>query len=164
MRGVSAYKVFGVLAVPVLLLFSQVMPAAAAQVFNVTEPAAVLFPSGLFNPCNGEAIAITGGVGHLHLEITTSASGGFHLDINGNLEGVKGTGSLGNSYTVTAWFHESTNSSSASAFVLSDGDVFHELSLGSAPNADAAGVLHITINPSGDVTAMVDNMHFKCVG
>ncbi len=48
--------------------------------------------------------------------------------------------------------------------MFSDGDVFHLLSTGSAPNADAAGVLHVTINANGDVTASVDNMHFKCVG
>ncbi len=163
MRSLGAFKPFAVLAVSALLLFSQATPAAAAQVFNVSEPATTVFPT-LFNPCNSEVITVTQGVAHLHLEITASSNGGFHIDINGNLEGVKGTGSLGNSYTVTAWFHESTNSSSSSAFVFSDGDVFHLLSTGSAPNADAAGVLHLTINANGDVTASVDNMHFKCVG
>ncbi len=68
--------------------------------FNVREPATTTFPT-LFNPCNSEVITVTQGVGHLHLEITASSNGGFHADINGNLEDVKGTGSLGNSYTVT---------------------------------------------------------------
>jgi hypothetical protein len=164
MKSVGAFKPFAVLAVAALLLLSQATSAAAAQVFNVTEPATTIFPNGFVNPCNGETIRVTEGVGHLHLETTTSANGGFHADINGNLEGVKGTGSLGNSYTVTAWFHESTNSSSNSAFVFSDGDVFHLLSSGSAPNFDFSAVIHVTINPNGDVTATVSDIRPKCVG
>jgi hypothetical protein len=163
MKSVGAFKPFAVLAVAALLLLSQATSAAAAQVFNVTVPATTIFPK-LSNPCNGEVITVTQGSAHLHLEITTSSNGGFHADINGNLEGVKGTGSVGNSYTVTAWFHESTNSSSDSAFVFSDGDVFHLLSSGSAPNADFSAVFHVTINANGDVTATVTDIRPKCVG
>src|SRR5919199_1478073 len=114
------------LLVSVGLLLGQAAPAAAAQVFNQTLP--ITFVVGA---CNGDVVTASGQA-HLLMSVTQDASGGFHFDINGNLENVKGVGvPSGSPYAVTSWFHDSANGGSG-ATEMSSTVVFNVISDGSS--------------------------------
>ena len=140
------------------LLLGQAAPAAAAQVFNQTLP--ITFVVGA---CNGDVVTASGQA-HLLMSVTQDASGGFHFDINGNLENVKGVGvPSGSPYTITSWFHDSANGGSGATDVSSTG-VFHVISNGSSQNFVATAILHFTVTPNGALTGTASNLRAQCVG
>src|ERR671938_573770 len=101
------------------LLLGQATPAAAAQVFSQPPPTTLSVPA-----CNGDVVTASGQA-HLLMSVTQDASGGFHFDINGNLENVKGVGvPSGSPYAVTSWFHDSAKGGSGATEMSSTG-VFH---------------------------------------
>jgi len=147
---------------PILALVGLVLghttPAVAAQVFNQTLPITFVVPA-----CNGDAVTASGQA-HLLMSVTQDASGGFHFDINGNLENVKGVGvPSGSPYAITSWFHDSANGGSGATEVSSTG-VFHVISNGSSPNFVATGILHFTVTPNGALTGTASNLRAQCVG
>jgi hypothetical protein len=159
-------KLLTVLTLPVALCLAQITSASAATVFDVRIPATSVFPS-VSNPCTtpADTVTVTGGIAHLHLEMTTDSNGGMHADINGNLEGVTGVGApSGDNYQITAWFHVNVQLNSSGTTVFSDGDVFHVISKSSSANFDFSGVVHFTVTANGDLTAVVTDIRPTCHG
>ncbi len=143
-------------------LFAFAVPASAALVFNATFPAAPVFEP-LTNPCNGEMITVTGNV-HLVMTETATGSGGFNFAVDGNADGVNGTGVFGNNYQIPAWFHVVGTISGSGAATFTEGDIFNVISLGSAPNFVHEDNITFVLNPqTGIVSITASNSHDKCV-
>ena len=117
----------------------------------------------LVTACNGDAVTASGQA-HLLMSVTQDASGGFHFDINGNLDNVKGVGMpSGSPYAITSWFHDSANGGSGATEMSSTG-VFNVISNGSSPNFVATGILHVSVTPNGALNVTVSDLRARCIG
>jgi hypothetical protein len=115
------------------------------------------------NPCNGETVTITSGTFQIVIHETATPSGGFHLIVEGNAQGVKGVGTSGTSYQVPGGFWFELNVTPG-AETTTETDVFNLVAKGSAPNFRVLGTFHVTIDAKGNVTAFVDNFTETCIG
>ncbi len=155
-----------VLALPFALaaMLAFAVSASASLVFNQTFPAVDAFGPTIPNPCNGEVVTISGNV-HLVMTATPTGNGGFHVLVDGNADGVKGTGSLGNNYQIPAWFVFEFNVSGTGASTQTEGDIFNVISLNGAPNFVHEDTLTLVVNPTtGILSITASNGHDKCVG
>jgi hypothetical protein len=140
----------------IVLVFVLVSAVSAASYINIDVPV----NSTVFNPCNGEHVAITG-VDHFTAQLTFGASGSVHIGAHDNLH-VTGVGDQGNTYV----------GNSESPFIL-NGRVaaeettplsFSLISQGSAPNFEEHEIFHLTVNADRTVTAFVDQFTETCQG
>ena len=132
--------------------------AGGAHVQNVSVVGDVLV-----NPCNGETVTITHGTFQIVDKATATPSGGFHVIAEGNAHGVKGIGSSGASYQAPGGFWIELNVTSG-AQVSTEVALFKMIGQGAAPDFRQRGVLHITVDASGNVTASVDRASQTCTG
>jgi hypothetical protein len=138
------------------------VPAAssAAVVQNVQVPLNVT----VFNPCNGDLIAVTGSI-HLLASTTSDGGGGFHIAFMDNVSQVTGTGSVsGATYHGVGgdWF--TANVKPPFPVELTMTDVFGLISAGSSPNLVITDTFHITVNADGTLTANVARFSLSCNG
>jgi len=91
--------------------------------------------------------------------MTLNGSGGFLLGVHANIH-VTATGNLGNTYVGNQENNFELNghvgSETTSTFT------FSEISQGSAPNFMMSALVHVTVNPDGTVTALVDKFTTEC--
>lgn len=132
--------------------------ASAAQLENVTIPVA----GETFNPCNGEILTFTGNF-HLSFDITVTPNGGFHVVEQDNAEDIKAVGDLGNIYSGSEHDSLVENLPIGATTFTAEGS-FAETSHGSAPNFVTDYLEHVTINPNGTVTVVVDTFTSACRG
>ena len=139
--------------VALLLIAFSVM---AAAVLNIDIPVS----GTVFNPCKGETLTFSG-IDHFTLHFTFDGAGGFHAVSHDNIH-VTATGDQGNSYEGNQEDNNEFNGriGVVSTFVLT----FSEISKGSAPNFEVHVLQHITINPNGTMTVIVDHMTANCRG
>ena len=130
--------------------------ALPASIVNVDIPVS----GALINPCNGETVTFSG-IDHFTARVTLDSAGGFHMGLHDNIH-VTATGDQGNSYEGNQEDNNEFNGriGVVSTFVLT----FSEISKGSAPNFEVHELQHITINPNGTVTVVVDHMTANCRG
>ena len=140
----------------IALALSLTLPALAAPVVNEDIPVS----RTVFNPCNGEAVTISG-TEHLVIHETVDNNGGFHLDTHANIH-LTGSGNLGNNYVGNQEDHFELNVTIGleAPFTQSIGEV----STGSAPNFLMHFTAHITVNANGDETTFVDHFTSECRG
>jgi hypothetical protein len=132
--------------------------AGGAQVQNESVVGDVVV-----NPCNGEAITITSGTFQIVDQVTSTPSGGFHVIAEGNAHGVHGVGASGASYQAPGGFWVELNVTPG-AQASTEVGVFNVIGQGSAPNFRQTGVLHITVDARGNVTAFIDSATQTCTG
>jgi hypothetical protein len=117
------------------------------------------------NPCTGENIIITSGT--LQLLVTTSdTTGGLHLVVHGNAQGVTATGeSTGDMYRLAGdfWIEENV-AANGFPLVVQVVETHNVISAGSAPNFLVHLVSHLTINANGTVTAAMSSDTAECLG
>jgi hypothetical protein len=146
----------------VLGLIGWLIPATAtasgAQIQNESVVGDVLV-----NPCNGESVTITSGTFQIVDQATATPGGGFHVIAEGNAHGVKGVGTSGASYQAPGGFWVELNVTPG-AQVSTEVGVFNLIGQGSTPDFRQAGVLHITVDAAGNVTASIDNATQTCTG
>ena len=156
-RSLSGWRL-PLVALPLLMvvfgLMLVVTPAWAATVTNIDIPVS----GSAFNPCTGEMVTLSG-VEHLTVRMTLNGSGGFLLGVHANIH-VTATGNLGNTYVGNQENNFELNghvgSETTSTFT------FSEISQGSAPNFMMSALVHVTVNPDGTVTALVDKFTTEC--
>ncbi len=117
----------------------------------------------LVNPCNGETVTITSGTFQTVEHVTTTVNGGFHVIAEGNAHGVKGVGSSGASYQAPGGFWVEMNLTPG-AQVSTEVGVFRLIGQGTTPDFRQTGVLHITVDARGNVTASIDHATQTCPG
>lgn len=137
-----------------------VIPATAtaggAQIQNESVVGDVLV-----NPCNGETVTITSGTFQIVDHVTATPSGGFHVIAEGNAHGVKGIGTSGASYQAPGGFWVELNVTPG-AQVSTEVGVFYLIGQGTTPDFRQRGVLHITVDATGNVTASIDMASQTC--
>lgn len=153
-----------------------VRPAAVAIVLTLTVAGSTsaastvtridLTGTTFANPCTAEQITIVGGTFQLIVNSTSDASGGLHVGIRGNAQGVVATGATsGVSYRLAGDFwSEQTVRDASYPLVMTVVEVHNAVSAGSAENFIVHIVRHLTIDANGDVTPSVDAVRAECRG
>jgi hypothetical protein len=134
--------------------------SSAAVVRNVQVPLSLT----VFNPCNGDSIAVTGTI-HLLASMTNDGGGGFHIAFMDNVSQVTGSGSVsGTTYHGVGgdWF--TANVKPPFPVELTMTDVFGLISAGPSPNLVITDTFHITVNADGTLTANVARFSLSCNG
>jgi hypothetical protein len=150
------------LSVPALASTATVQAAATTQ-----SQITILSVTGNIsdNPCTGEGVLLSGNVIILS-EQTVDATGGLHVRFLVSAQGVSGTGlSTGIKYQAVGndgQFDFNTSGPPPSEFTMSLD--FHLVSQGPIPNFVFTLLVRVTINASGNVTAVINNVTFSCVG
>ena len=139
---------------------------AALLLIAVTVMAAILvhvaipFSGATLNPCNGETLTFNGVV-HVTVTMTQDGNGGYHMTYHDALH-FTATGDQGNSYEGGQEDNNEVNGRVGveQTFVLT----FIAISKGSAPNLEVHVLEHMTVNPNGTVTVIVDHATANCRG
>jgi len=132
--------------------------ARAEVVVNTKTPIAI----GVFIPCSGDFVVLTG---DLHTLITseTDANGGIHFKSHFQPQGISGIGvPSGDKYQGTGVTQSQTNDSSSLAFETTFINNFRIIGQGKGNNFLVHQTIHVTVNANGDVTADVSNISVDC--
>jgi hypothetical protein len=130
--------------------------AGGAQIQNESVVGDVLV-----NPCNGETVTVTAGTFQIVDHVTATSSGAFHVIAQGNAHGVQGVGTSGASYQAPGGFWVEMNATPG-AHVDTEVSVFNLIGQGSTPDFRSSGVLHVTVDANGNVTASIDHQTQTC--
>jgi opacity protein-like surface antigen len=136
------------------------LPASAAMAANVVDES-IPFALSAYNPCNGEAVELSGRL-HYLVNVTEDATGGYHLDVHANTQGVSGTGqATGAAYQVnyTDTFQLNVTNAALEATAPLHLNVIAQ---GQAPNFLLHAVFHIRVNATGGLTTYVDTFRVEC--
>jgi hypothetical protein len=149
---------FSVLALTLVLACSIVAASALAS-----SPATIVRQdvAGTTVVCNGGTLAVTSGTFQLVIQETAAPSGGYHLIVEGNAQGVKALASDGATYQIPGGFWIELNATPG-ATISTETDVLNVVGQGSAPNFAVRAIVHTTVDANGNVTAFVD--HFIATG
>lgn len=135
------------------------VPAFADQVVHTSTPMSFT----ILNPCNGEAVDISGSI-TFDVTMTVNANT-VHGHLHENAQDLTGTGeTTGAKYQETGAVNSDSNFS-ATAGVPANADTLVHINLvgqGNVPNFNMDINEHITINADGTVTATVNNVSTTC--
>ena len=124
--------------------------AGGATIIRTDETGEVVF-------CDDGALNVTSGVFKVVVHETLTPSGGYHLGVEGNAQGVKAVAPTGATYQLPGGFWMEMNVTPG-ATTQTETDVFNVIGQGTAPNFTVRGVTHTTVNANGNVTASVDHL------
>jgi hypothetical protein len=159
-------KRYGVGSVVALLLSAALAPATAVSATATTEVVREIVPFVFndVNPCNGEAVSITGEL-TLITRTTVDSNGTLHVAFTLVPSQVRGVGESGTGYKAVGGQREQFNVSLDEAPVTDTfTDIFNLISEGGTDNFSARTTFHITVNANGEVTASVLNIVEECRG
>ena len=155
-----------------LALAGLAVPALAAGegAETITIEQTLPFDTVVDNPCSGEAVVVTGEA-HFLTHETIDATGGDHAVSVVNLVGVTGTSATGTRYV----FQQITavpfnNPEGRGAAPRQPGLEFSQvqtttiIATGPTDNLVVELVFHVTLNANGELTAVVEHVHARCVG
>jgi hypothetical protein len=111
--------------------------------------------------CPDTVLAVTSGVFKIVTHETLTPSGAYHLGVEANAQGIKAVAPTGATYQVPGGFRMETNLTPG-ATTQTEVDVLNVVGQGSAPNFTVHGVVHLTVDANGNVTALVN--HFRSTG
>lgn len=109
----------------------------------------------------GETITLSGHLLGVFIE-QPLGGGGFLLSFHFQPQGVSGTNSSGIPYHATGLTRETTVFVPSGGFTDTFINRFHIVGTMGAPTYYVKETFHITVTPSGDVTAFVDNFSLEC--
>jgi hypothetical protein len=107
--------------------------------------------------CNGGTLSVMSGTFQVVTKATATPSGGYHLIVEGNAQGVKARASDGATYQIPGAFWIEVNATPG-AFTSTGTDVLNVIGQGSAPNFTVRGIVHTTVDANGNVTTFVDQL------
>jgi hypothetical protein len=111
--------------------------------------------------CPDLILTVTSGVLKIVTHETLTPSGAFHLSVEANAQGVSAIAPSGAAYQALGGFRVETNLTPG-ATTQTEVAVLNVVGQGSAPNFTVRGVVHLTVNANGNVTALVN--HFTSTG
>jgi hypothetical protein len=111
--------------------------------------------------CPDMVLNVTSGVLKIVTHDTLTPSGAYHLGVEANAQGVSAVAPSGAAYQAPGGFRIEANLTPG-ATTQTEVDVLNVVGQGSAPNFTVRGVVHLTVNANGDVTALVN--HFTSTG
>jgi hypothetical protein len=147
-----------------VLAGASLAPKASAQTSTLTITESVPLNTSVYNPCNGQVVALSG-VLHASETITQTPTGTLNIVQHLDWSKVKGTDLFRNSYVVhnaDSDFGDlriSGNGGQTLTFPqsLTFGQSFALVTTGSAPNFRVNELFHVTANANGSVTSFVDS-------
>jgi hypothetical protein len=146
--------IVGVLAV---FAFALATTVRADNVVNADIPVSVT----VTNPCVPELVDLSGNL-HLIVNITNDSSGGTHFKLGVNAK-TSGTGeSSGAKYQGNLNLNVSLNANSGGTFNVTVPLNIELIGQGQVPNFLVHALLHVTVDPAGNVTSSVDNFSAEC--
>ena len=105
--------------------------------------------------CDNGTLTVTAGSFQIVVHETQTPSGGYHLIVEGNAQGVRAVGPGGEKYLIPGGFWIETNVTPGATTTTETG-VLQVIGQGRAPNFAAHTVVHTTVDANGNVTASVD--------
>ncbi len=133
--------------------------ARAATVTTVEQ-----IPINFVTPGCGEPIELSGTL-HLVSHVTFDAAGGAHFASEANPQGVTGRGlTSGTVYQGTGVGRSTLNFTAGGAAAFTAVGSFKIIGRGPADNLLVQSVFHVTVNPDGTVTTVVDQFTSTCRG
>ena len=112
----------------------------------------------------GEPIELSGTL-HLVSHVTVDAAGGLHFVSHANPQGVTGRGlTSGTIYQGTGVTRSNFNLTAGGATEFTSVSSFKIIGRGPTDNFLVQQVFHVTVNPDGTVTTVVDQFFVKCQG
>jgi hypothetical protein len=117
--------------------------------------------SATVNPCNGELVLYEGDM-MIQYTVVVHPDGAMHFEEQSTLQGVKGIGSFGNTYSMDATLHNSSKVGDGATVVTSTQNV-EVVSHGPAPNFINHYRFHVTVSNNA-ITSMRVEVEPKCQG
>ncbi len=158
-----ATRVGALLLALLTLVLSAATPTQAAT--TVHDTVTLPFDVVLVNACTGEEVAFTGSV------VTTSATtidttGGFHSHVTSTPRQVRGTGvRSGTTYAaVGATLNTIHSAPDHALFVSAFTSTYQLVSHGDSANLQIRMTGHVTITPTGDLSAVFSRLSLDCQG
>jgi hypothetical protein len=105
--------------------------------------------------CPNTVLTVTSGVFKIVTHETLTPSGAYHLGVEANAQGVKAVAPTGAAYQAPGGFWIEMNMTPG-ATTQTEVDVLNVIGQGSAPNFTIRGVVHMTVDANGNVTALVN--------
>ncbi len=151
----------GVLLAGALLLTAA--SGALAEATTATSVVAVPLDGRVVdNPCAGESLLLTGSL-QLLVHTTGDASGGFHVVRQTSYHGVGGVGlTSGRQYRATGAEQASFTIRGPFPFVATTAVNIHLVGQGPGDNYLLHGLLHLTFNANGELTATAFDAGYEC--
>jgi hypothetical protein len=135
-----------------------------AQATTTVERVTVPFVVDDVNPCNGEAVLLTGEL-KLTTRITVDGQGKTHVAFSLVPSQVRGEGESGTAYSAVGGEREHLNfTESAFPFIDSFTSIFNLVSAGGTDNFTAKIVFHVTVTADGTVRSEVAHFSGECHG
>jgi hypothetical protein len=157
-------RLVAALLLSILVVVTSDPSPAAAQATTVTTNETLPFTGSATNPCNGDAITFSGQI-HITNHVTTSSSGGNHIRMHVNYQGVSGTGTpSGANYNVVTSQNETRNDNVGPQTETTITQVINLIAQGAVPNSKLHVVLHVTVNANGVTTSEVEEITVACKG
>jgi hypothetical protein len=147
------------LALLVTLTAALVLPAAAAQAATTIEKN-IPFEATI-DQC-GETITLSGTLIGIFTE-QALGGGGFLVTFHFQPQGLTGTSSSGVVYHGTGLTRETTVLVPSGGLTDTFINRFHIVGTGGAPTYYVKETVHLTVSPTGDIRASVDNVSEECV-
>lgn len=141
-----------------LLVLAALAAAASASSGAIVSRGDV---TGSTVSCDIGTLTVTSGSFQIVTQQTQTASGAYHLIVEGNAQGVKAVGPDGATYLVPGGFWTELNVTPG-ATTSTEVDALNVVGKGGALNFPLHAVLHTTVDANGNVTASVD--HFSATG
>ncbi len=136
-----------------------VLPAAPAQAATTIEKN---IPFEVTIEECGETITLSGTLIGIFTE-QPLGSGGLLVTFHFQPQGVTGTSSSGATYHATGLTRATTVSVPSGGFTDTFINRFHIVGTSGAPTFYVKETFHITVSPTGEITAFVDNFSLECV-
>ena len=136
------------------------LPGASALAANVVDDSVPISLSA-YNPCNGEPVDLSGRL-HYLINVTENPTGGFHLDVHANTQGLSGAGQTTSAryevnYTDTFQLNAANTALEATAPLH-----LNVIAQGQVPNFLLHAVFHIRVDATGSLTTYVDSFRVEC--
>jgi hypothetical protein len=149
MKHATSIKLTAVLAMLAALAVAAAASASGSATITRTNV------TGETVSCDNGALTVTAGSFQIIVHETQTASGAYHLIVEGNAQGVQALGPGGELYLIPGGFWIETNVTPG-ATTSNETDVLNVIGQGKAPNFAARAVVHTTVDANGNVTASVD--------
>ncbi|NNF34118.1 MAG: hypothetical protein HKN68_08420 [Saprospiraceae bacterium] len=150
------------LTLSVFAFSSFINPNASADIEAPNGATVIEIPYFNSGPlCNGEFLELTG-TWQIISNVHPDGNGGFHVVDHWHIK-ASGIGTYGNEYKLNYSDNFVTNTGAGGLpFTGTNTSNFNIIGKGKAPNLKSWGVVHVTINANGDVTADVNWSAFTC--
>jgi hypothetical protein len=152
-RGMRKLLLFVGLAIGLVLTAA---PAEAATTIEKNIPF-----EDTFDAC-GETITLSGTLLGIFTE-QPLANGGFLVTFHFQPQGVTGTSSSGVTYHATGLTRETTVTVPSGGLTDTFVNRFHIVGTGGAATYYVKDTVHLTVSPTGEITASVENLSEECV-